>query len=261
MVGPLPPELSALWALELLDVQKNQLIGPVPAMNFKSMSSCTLLHSETSFEGKLENKFTCPFSADALAKCRIFMNVLNQQGSTSRSTDKKIYNTMCVATCSAGEYSIGHSIRQQLNEVHRRRRRGSADHITAKRPDYFVKQSCTACPGGKYTSGRVQIECDVCPGGRHQLASSASQSTCPSVGATNCTGGKETNALSGATGGSSSLPADQCNAWIRLYDNTRGAQWTKCADARTDPCSCKGSATESANQYTCSPDGSAIERL
>jgi hypothetical protein len=125
----------------------------------------------------------------------------------------------------------------------------------------FKEQFCRACPGGKFTSGTVQMECDVCPGGRYQLVSSANQSTCPGVGATNCTGGKDTNAKSGATGGSSSLPADQCNAWIKMYDDTRGAKWTKCAGARTDPCSCKGTSTDPVYQYTCSADGTTIERL
>ena len=49
--------------------------------------------------------------------------------------------------------------------------------------------------------------------------------------------------------GSTLLPADQCDAWIKMYDDTGGTAWTKCADTRLSPCACAG---------TCNADGSAI---
>ena len=118
------------------------------------------------------------------------------------------------------------------------------------------RAACAVCPGGKYTASTGQGACDNCPAGQ---SSGAGAQRCTANA--DCDGGAATNARGGATGGSSQLSAEQCIAWVRLYDDTRGANWTKCADARTDPCSCKGSATAPANQYTCSPDGSAIERL
>ena len=39
-------------------------------------------------------------------------------------------------------------------------------------------------------------------------------------------------------GASSSLAADQCEAWIKLHDATNGADWRHCADLREDPCAC-----------------------
>jgi hypothetical protein len=229
MVGDLPPELSALWALKRLIIHQNKLTGPLPALNFEKMDWCSLLFSKTSFTQQqqqltqqVENKFPCPFPADVMTKCRF--------GDTGINANDRTSNSQCVAVCSAGEYATD-------------------------------KQACVACPGGKFTSSRVQLKCDVCPSGKYQLASSANQSSCPGVGATNCTGDKSTNARSGATGGSENLPADQCNAWIKTYDSTGGPLWEKCKDARTDPCSCMGSSTTSYMQYTCSQDGTAIEQM
>jgi len=218
MVGDLPPELSALWALKYLDLRRNQLAGPLPAMDFNGMTRCYLIHG--TFTDAVENKFTCPFADDVLGKCK--------SHNDGYSTMKSISNSMCVAVCSEGEYATD-------------------------------KQVCVACPGGKFTSSKVQIKCDVCPSSKYQLASSANQSSCPGAGATNCTGDKSTNVRPSATGGSENLPADQCNAWIKTYDDTGGPLWTQCADARTDPCSCKGS--DSAYAYTCSIDGTTIERM
>ena len=216
MVGDLPPELSALWALKRLVIHQNKLTGPLPALNFKNMASCILLASKTSFTQQVENKFPCPFPADVKTTCRFL------------DSADRISNSQCVAVCAAGEYATD-------------------------------KQVCVACPGGKFTSSRVQLKCDVCPSGKYQLTSSHNQSSCPGVGATNCTGDKSTNARPSATGGSENLPADQCNAWIKTYDDTGGPLWTHCADARTDPCSCKGSNSDLA--YTCSSDGTTIQRM
>ena len=50
------------------------------------------------------------------------------------------------------------------------------------------------------------------------------------------------------TGSSSSLDADECAAWIALYDATGGATWRTCARNRVTPCACL-------DGVSCTPDG------
>ena len=114
--------------------------------------------------------------------------------------------------------------------------------------------ACAICPRGTYAASIGQGACDSCPAGQ---SSGAGAHRCTANA--DCDGGAATNARSGATGGSSQLSPEQCIAWVRLYDDTRGANWTHCADARTDPCSCKGSNSDWA--YTCSSDGTTIQRM
>ena len=113
--------------------------------------------------------------------------------------------------------------------------------------------TCTQCPAGKFARSAGQSSCISCAAGQ---VSKVGSSTC--IGNANCTGGESTNKASSATGGSQNLPPYQCHAWIKMYDDTHGASWTKCKDARTDPCSCAGS---SGTSFTCSADGTAITRM
>jgi hypothetical protein len=133
---------------------------------------------------------------------------------------------------------------------------------------------CTGCPSGQFSTAAISsagtLTCAQCPAGK--FARSAGQSSCTScaagqvskvgsstcIGNANCTGGESTNKASSATGGSQNLPPYQCHAWIKMYDDTHGASWTKCKDARTDPCSCAGS---SGTSFTCSADGTAITQI
>jgi hypothetical protein len=52
--------------------------------------------------------------------------------------------------------------------------------------------------------------------------------------------------------GSTLLPAEQCQAWIDMYDAAGGTAWKTCSDARVDPCSCSG---------TCNAGGTAIVNM
>ena len=38
---------------------------------------------------------------------------------------------------------------------------------------------------------------------------------------------------------SAGLAASDCQAWVALYDSTKGEQWANCSALRLDPCSCK----------------------
>ena len=107
------------------------------------------------------------------------------------------------------------------------------------------RYECTECPVGQFStaasSSAGPLNCTPCPGGK--FASSAGAGSCATcvTGQISYAGSSMCFANEACTGSSTKLPADQCNAWIKLHDDTGGASWTKCAGYRTDPCACKGS--------------------
>jgi hypothetical protein len=101
-----------------------------------------------------------------------------------------------------------------------------------------TSDSCDGCVQDECTSGRhpdccVSFECDEWHGQCKRAFSTTgaypNRSSCEKV----C----QVPAVV-CTGSSSDLAHADCSAWKDLYDSTNGANWTRCSDARSDPCSC-----------------------
>jgi hypothetical protein len=60
------------------------------------------------------------------------------------------------------------------------------------------------------------------------------------------------------TGSSTNLAPEECDAWKDFYTAANGPEWTKCSDAATDPCSCKGSTDKNP---VCTVDGTSVETM
>jgi hypothetical protein len=67
-----------------------------------------------------------------------------------------------------------------------------------------------------------------------------------------------TTAAATCTGLSAGLPAAECNAWLDLFDGTRGDFWKDCSSHRLDPCAAGG---EQDNGVYCSRDNGHIESI
>ena len=65
------------------------------------------------------------------------------------------------------------------------------------------------------------------------------------------------DAATTCTGSSTKLAQAECDAWGDFYDEATGKEWTTCSDARTDPCSCKG--TDGAP--VCATDNTSVETM
>ena len=66
------------------------------------------------------------------------------------------------------------------------------------------------------------------------------------------------DAATTCTGSSAKLAQAECDAWGDFYDEATGKEWTKCSDARTDPCSCKG---KDGTRPVCTPDGTSVATM
>ena len=66
------------------------------------------------------------------------------------------------------------------------------------------------------------------------------------------------DAATNCTGSSTKLAPAECDAWGDFYDDAGGKEWTKCSDAKTDPCSCKGT---HGTHAVCTPDGTSVETM
>ena len=66
------------------------------------------------------------------------------------------------------------------------------------------------------------------------------------------------DAATTCTGNSANLTQAECDAWGDFYDEATGKEWTTCSDAKTDPCSCKGSDGKHA---VCTPDGTSVATM
>ena len=239
MRGSLPAEMSTMWAVKTFNVYGNHLVGALPTLNYKDMTQCLLLTYP------ITNEPSCPFPPGVTSSCYQWAD-----GSRYRITD-----STCVAVCPTGKYSVnqkctdcpgGKYIPITVSTFCLACPSGkfsgaAASSCTACAAGQYQpdadKVNCIKCPAGKFSSPEGLTACAVCPAGKFQIVSTAGQSSCPGVGATNCTGGD-----------SALLPADQCNAWIKTFDGTAGTAWTTCAGSRVAPCSCQGTCGEDNTQ-------------
>ena len=71
LAGTIPASVSELTELSAITVSNNRLTGPLPNMTYaKFYQECDVLDARAAAQGRGGNRFTCPFPAGALEKCK-----------------------------------------------------------------------------------------------------------------------------------------------------------------------------------------------